>query len=52
MPTMIPHEAMDLVQDMTSDCSVVASFCAGAARAEAGHTKVSCYTEVYNNFDS
>lgn len=33
-------EAMDLVQDMTSDCSVVASLCAGIARVERGHPKV------------
>lgn len=32
---------MDLVQDMTSDCSVVASLCAGTARVERGHPKVS-----------
>lgn len=31
---------MDLVQDMTSDCSVVASLCAGTARFERGHSKV------------
>ena len=30
----------DLVQDITSDCSVVASLCAGSARAERGHPKV------------
>lgn len=28
---------MDLVQDATTDCSVVASFCAGAARMEKGY---------------
>ena len=39
-PTMIPHDKMDLVQDMTTDCSVVASFCAATARAELGHTRV------------
>ncbi len=31
---------MDLVQDATTDCSVVASLCAGAARAEKGHPKL------------
>ena len=31
---------VDLVQDMTSDCSVVASLCAGTARAERGHPKI------------
>jgi calpain-7 len=35
----IPEE-MDLVQDMTSDCSVVASLCAGTSRVERGHPKV------------
>lgn len=39
-PTMIPDKKIDLVQDMTSDCSVVASLCAGTARAESGHTRV------------
>lgn len=33
-------EAMDLVQDMTSDCSVVASLCAATSRVERGHPKV------------
>jgi hypothetical protein len=31
---------MDLVQDATTDCSVVASLCAGAARAQKGHPKL------------
>ncbi|MCJ1283751.1 cysteine protease [Xylographa opegraphella] len=39
-PTMVPSGATDLVQDMTGDCSLVASLCAGMARAEAGHPKV------------
>ena len=39
-PTMTPKRTMDLVQDMTSDCSVVASLCAETARAELGHSKV------------
>ena len=37
---MVPSGTTDLVQDMTGDCSLVASLCAGMARAEAGHTKV------------
>ena len=42
MPTMSKKAAkVDLVQDMTSDCSVVASLCAGTARAERGHSRVS-----------
>ena len=39
-PTMRRTERVDLVQDMTSDCSVVASLCAGTSRAERGHSKV------------
>ena len=31
---------MDLVQDVTTDCSVVASLCAVSARSERGHLKV------------
>lgn len=41
-PTMDKGDGkIDLVQDMTSDCSVVASLCAGTARAERGHDRVS-----------
>jgi calpain-7 len=39
-PTMRRSKKIDLVQDMTSDCSVVASLCAGSARAERGHSRV------------
>jgi calpain-7 len=39
-PTMQRLRKIDLVQDMTSDCSVVASLCAGSARAEKGHPRV------------
>jgi len=39
-PTMVSHATVDLVQDITTDCSVVASLCAATARAERGHTKV------------
>ncbi|KIW02853.1 uncharacterized protein PV09_05907 [Verruconis gallopava] len=31
---------VDLVQDATTDCSVVASLCAGAARAKKGHQRL------------
>lgn len=34
-------EKIDLVQDITTDCSVVASLCAGTARALKGHGQVS-----------
>jgi calpain-7 len=40
-PTMAPLEKVDLVQDLTSDCSVVASLCAGTSRLERGHPDVS-----------
>ncbi len=39
-PTMAFPIKVDLVQDLTSDCSVVASLCAGTARIERGHAKV------------
>lgn len=42
-PTMRRLKKMDFVQDMTSDCSVVASLCAGSARAEKGHPRVRRY---------
>ena len=37
---MFAGEDIDLVQDITTDCSVVASLCAGTARARKGHGKV------------
>ena len=40
-PTMAPLRKVDLVQDLTSDCSVVASLCAGTATVERGHPRVS-----------
>ena len=40
-PPMITQDTVDLVQDVTTDCSFVASLCAGTARAERGHPKVS-----------
>ncbi|KAL8824402.1 MAG: hypothetical protein Q9191_005081 [Dirinaria sp. TL-2023a] len=39
-PQMSACAAVDLVQDVTTDCSVVASLCAGTARAERGHPRV------------
>jgi hypothetical protein len=39
-PTMVGSEVVDLVQDITTDCSVVASLCAATARAERGHHPV------------
>ena len=37
---MTEHVALDLVQDVTTDCSVVASLCAATARAERGYPRV------------
>lgn len=39
-PSMTFAKKVDLVQDAATDCSVVASLCAGTARAERGHPKV------------
>ncbi|KAF4556147.1 Calpain family cysteine protease-like protein [Elsinoe fawcettii] len=39
-PTMFPTEAIDFVQDAATDCSVVASMCAGVARAQKGHSRL------------
>ncbi|KAF2220068.1 hypothetical protein BDZ85DRAFT_204999 [Elsinoe ampelina] len=38
--TMLPTEAIDFVQDAATDCSVVASMCAGVARAQKGHSRL------------
>lgn len=40
-PSMIATDEIDLVQDVTTDCSVIASLCAGISRALKGHEKVS-----------
>jgi calpain-7 len=42
-PTMEPTDKIDLVQDITTDCSVVASLCAAVARAERGFPTVSIW---------
>lgn len=39
-PTMIAQQNVDLIQDVTTDCSVVASLCAVMARASRGHPNV------------
>lgn len=39
-PTMLAPGRVDLVQDITTDCSVVASLCAATARTERGYTDV------------
>ena len=38
--TMLSHNKIDLVQDITTDCSVVASLCATTARSERGNPNV------------
>lgn len=39
-PTMQADGKIDLVQDVTTDCSVVASLCAISARTERGHSDI------------
>lgn len=39
-PTMIAEQMVDLIQDVTTDCSVVASLCAVIARASRGYPNV------------
>lgn len=46
-PFMDRRGKVDLVQDLTSDCSVVASLCAASARADQGHTKVGRFS-IFN----
>lgn len=41
---------IDLVQDAATDCSVVASMCAGVARVEKGHSKI--IRKVMHPYDS
>ena len=38
--TMLARGRIDLVQDITTDCSVVASLCATTARSERGNANV------------
>ena len=38
--TMLARDRIDLVQDITTDCSVVASLCAATARSERGNANV------------
>lgn len=40
-PTMQASKKVDLVQDITADCSVVASLCSAASRGEVGYVRVS-----------
>lgn len=41
-------EDIDLVQDIATDCSVVASLCAATARASKGHSKVYLGIDICN----
>ena len=45
---MAASREIDLVQDITSDCSVVASLCASTARALKGHGKVTMLSSTPN----
>jgi calpain-7 len=40
---MLTTKPIDLVQDVTTDCSVVASLCAALARNESGFENVCAY---------
>lgn len=51
LPTMLPTEKIDLVQDITTDCSVVASLCAAVARSERGFPKVSVHIPMILKID-
>ena len=48
-PTMRPDTTMDLVQDAASDCSVVASMCAGVSRVERGFP--SLLSKLFSPYD-
>ena len=49
-PTMLAHAGVDLVQDVTTDCSVVASLCAATASSERGNTDVTLDYLSYVHF--
>jgi hypothetical protein len=46
-PVMVSDGKVDLVQDVTSDCSVVASLCTESAREERGHGKSIIFPIMY-----
>ncbi len=48
--TMLAHGRTDLVQDVTTDCSVVASLCAATARSERGNADVIMDLQSCTNF--
>lgn len=41
--TMVADKTIDLVQDVTTDCSIVASLCAASARLTLGKSDVTCH---------
>lgn len=49
-PSMQASRKVDVVQDAATDCSVVASLCAGVARAERSHVKI--LRSVLHPYDS
>ena len=46
-PAMATDGRVDLVQDVTSDCSVIASLCAVTSREERGHSNARLSTKPY-----
>ncbi|KAI9724800.1 MAG: hypothetical protein M1812_000076 [Candelaria pacifica] len=49
-PTIGPRGRVDLVQDVTTDCSVVASLCSITGRDERGHSNI--ISSVFHPYDS
>ncbi|EEP81837.1 PALB protein [Uncinocarpus reesii 1704] len=51
--TMVSEKPMDLVQDVTTDCSVVASLCAGDSRDARGYSQLVSTVKMYpRNLDT
>ena len=48
--TMLARDRIDLVQDITTDCSVVASLCATTARSERGYANVTLELLCFRGF--
>ncbi|KXL44611.1 hypothetical protein M433DRAFT_68117 [Acidomyces richmondensis BFW] len=49
-PVMAVSRKVDLIQDASTDCSVVASLCAGIARVERGHPQI--LPEILHPYDT
>ena len=47
---MLARDRIDLVQDITTDCSVVASLCATTARSERGYANVTLELLCFRGF--